>query len=304
VLEKEREEWIQPLSSNHHLNDKQLLLVERLTNFSNTLCSNPATDSTCLALESATYTLFSRIMTELEPLYSPLLTGPPSDQQPSIVHFCIRIQEHLLRGLDPTLSTHLEECFIQAQLYGMRWSRLLLGREFELKEETLLRIWDYMFGCCMEKALRDKEKEEEGKSSSPYAHEMLRKKSKKNKDTGKDRDIDILTKHTKSSSSVLPFDPLSGVLYEEENWRLKGGPDSDDSESEESDSDDDILWTTSSAIMKAGARTGSSSPLLDALSDFMLAMLLQVNQCILFVTTVSRFEKISSQEIHHPLCSY
>ena len=215
--------------------------------------------------------------TELEPLYSPLLTGPPTDQQPAIVHYCIRIQEHLLRGLDPTLSTHLEECFIQAQLYGMRWSRLLLGREFELKEESLLKIWDYMFGCCFEKTLRDQDKEGE-LNPSPYAHEMLRKKAKKKVDKGKEKEIDILERNTKTTSE-LPFDPLSGVLYEQgRDSRLKDGPDSDDDEEidSDSDSDDDILWTTSSAIMKAGTRTGPSSPLLDVLCDFMLAMLLHV----------------------------
>lgn len=47
-------------------------------------------------------------------------------------------------------------------------------------------------------------------------------------------------------------------------------------ESDSDDTDDDILWTTSSAVVKTSSRFGPSSPLLDALSDFMLAMLLHV----------------------------
>ena len=40
-------------------------------------------------LEANTYWLFERIMTELEPLYSPV-TG--ADEQPMVVHYCTRIQ--------------------------------------------------------------------------------------------------------------------------------------------------------------------------------------------------------------------
>lgn len=56
--------------------------------------------------------------------------------------------EHLLRAFDPELCTHLEEAYIQAQLYGMRWARLMLGREFSASETQLLRIWDYIFASC------------------------------------------------------------------------------------------------------------------------------------------------------------
>lgn len=50
--------------------------------------------------------------------------------------------------LDPALSQHLEESFVQSQLYGLRWSRLLLGREFPVDHKYLYRLWDFMFACC------------------------------------------------------------------------------------------------------------------------------------------------------------
>lgn len=64
-------------------------------------------------------------------------------------YFYILITEHLLRRLDPELTTVLEERFIQAHLYGMRWTRLLFGREFIVADQYVLRLWDFMFGYCL-----------------------------------------------------------------------------------------------------------------------------------------------------------
>jgi hypothetical protein len=60
------------------------------------------------------------------------------------IPYCILL-EHYLRILDPKLSHHLEENYIQSQLYGLRWSRLLLGREFTLVNHNMLKLWDFMF---------------------------------------------------------------------------------------------------------------------------------------------------------------
>mmetsp|Transcript_23892 Transcript_23892/g.35058 ORF Transcript_23892/g.35058 Transcript_23892/m.35058 type:complete len:725 (-) Transcript_23892:69-2243(-) len=174
-------------------------------------------------MEASTYWMFERIMRDLEPLYSPV-TG--ADEQPVVVHFCTKIQEHMLRGLDPELCGHLEDNYIQAQLYGMRWARLMLGREFELTEGSLLRIWDYMFACMLCAKMEAKEKE----ASSGTSRESR-----------------------PSTVSMGKAHPLA-----------------------EEDSDDDIVWTTTSAAMKAKSRFGPSSPLLEALGDFMLAMLLHI----------------------------
>lgn len=61
---------------------------------------------------------------------------------------CFCTIEHYLRILDPALCHHLEESFIQSQLYGLRWSRLLLGREFTLQNNHMFRLWDFMFASC------------------------------------------------------------------------------------------------------------------------------------------------------------
>ena len=52
--------------------------------------------------------------------------------------------------LDSELCAHLEECHVSSQLYGLRWSRLLLGREFSMDGEQVYRLWDFLFACCYE----------------------------------------------------------------------------------------------------------------------------------------------------------
>lgn len=52
--------------------------------------------------------------------------------------------------LDSELSQHLEDCNVSAQIYGLRWSRLLLGREFTVQNDQIFKIWDYIFACCYE----------------------------------------------------------------------------------------------------------------------------------------------------------
>ncbi|KAJ8656160.1 hypothetical protein O0I10_008173 [Lichtheimia ornata] len=60
-----------------------------------------------------------------------------------VVLSCQRIHHQYLRAVDPVLYGHLERFGIEPQLYGMRWLRLLFGREFEFHE--LLRLWDAIF---------------------------------------------------------------------------------------------------------------------------------------------------------------
>jgi hypothetical protein len=135
----------------------------------------------------------------------------------------------MLRGLDPELCGHLEDNYIQAQLYGMRWARLLLGREFQCNDRGLLRLWDYMFACVLDYSM---------------AHQV---------------NIEEDAKDGVSSDTAIS--KTSHPLAE--------------------DSDDDAMWATTSAAMKAASRFGSS-PLLEALGDFMLAMLLHVSKPALY----------------------
>jgi hypothetical protein len=293
VLEEERREWSQECDLST-LPAASRALVEGLSPFSAVLCGGPDEAAGDATLEAETYWLFDRIMADLEPLYSPV-TG--ADEQPAIVHFCTKIQEHMLRGLDPPLCRHLEENFIQAQLYGMRWSRLLLGREFELTEASLLKIWDYMFACIFdaELSLRSGAVKSGGAQPNSLAHTSLKKQHSSQRDAktvsqGHSSAAQSKPSAAPSSShnppSSVPGDPLSGALF----TRPEEAAQDPDEEKEEShlltrDSDDtdddDILWTTSSAVIKTSSRFGPSSPLLDALSDFMLAMLLHVRRQIL-----------------------
>ncbi|KAI8984111.1 hypothetical protein BDF20DRAFT_857996 [Mycotypha africana] len=60
-----------------------------------------------------------------------------------IVMICHQIHHQHLRTVDPTLYKHLESFSIEPQLYGLRWIRLLFGREFDFYE--LLKLWDAIF---------------------------------------------------------------------------------------------------------------------------------------------------------------
>ena len=118
--------------------------------------------------ECSLYWLFDNIMQDLDYLYE-----PPSQtgEQPGVVQFCTQVQEKMLRALDPDLCRHLEENYVQAQLYGMRWSRLLLGREFDAVEDGLFRIWDYIFASSLDiSSVSKAEGKPKGKKTSDDNH--------------------------------------------------------------------------------------------------------------------------------------
>ncbi len=58
--------------------------------------------------------------------------------------------EHFLMQVDPELCDHLQECYIQSQIYGMRWSRLMFSREFPISHDFSLKIWDFLFATRFE----------------------------------------------------------------------------------------------------------------------------------------------------------
>lgn len=53
------------------------------------------------------------------------------------------ISEQILKRFDDDLYNHLFELKIEPQIYGIRWLRLLFGREFAF--EDLLVVWDSIF---------------------------------------------------------------------------------------------------------------------------------------------------------------
>jgi len=70
-----------------------------------------------------------------------------------LVMKCKRIQHLLLKNKDVELYQHLESLKIEAQIYLLKWVRLLFGREFHL--DDLLLIWDAIFAYSVDLSLVD-----------------------------------------------------------------------------------------------------------------------------------------------------
>ncbi|KAK5855252.1 hypothetical protein PBY51_005372 [Eleginops maclovinus] len=111
-------------------------------------------------LEHDAYALFSHLMETAEPWFSSyerevrkgkeeMLTSipfaRPQDAGPSvaIVTKVNRIQDQLVKKHDVELHMHVNRLEIAPQIYGIRWVRLLFGREFPLQD--LLVVWDALF---------------------------------------------------------------------------------------------------------------------------------------------------------------
>ncbi|XP_053087408.1 TBC1 domain family member 5 isoform X2 [Pangasianodon hypophthalmus] len=107
--------------------------------------------------EHDAYAMFSQLMETAEPWFSSferevrkgkeeMLTSipfaRPQDAGPSvaIVTKVNRIQDQLVKKHDIELHMHLNRLEIAPQIYGIRWVRLLFGREFPLQD--LLVVWD------------------------------------------------------------------------------------------------------------------------------------------------------------------
>ncbi|CAG11096.1 unnamed protein product [Tetraodon nigroviridis] len=126
--------------------------------------ARPSEEMKCLLnpayLEHDAYAMFSQLMETAEPWFSSferevrkgkeeMLTSipfsRPQDAGPSvaIVAKVNRIQDQLVKKHDNELHMHLNRLEIAPQIYGIRWVRLLFGREFPLQD--LLVVWDALF---------------------------------------------------------------------------------------------------------------------------------------------------------------
>uniref|UniRef100_A0A452IE49 TBC1 domain family member 5 n=1 Tax=Gopherus agassizii TaxID=38772 RepID=A0A452IE49_9SAUR len=110
-------------------------------------------------LEHDAYAMFTHLMKTAEHWFStfehdgqkkdammtPIPFARPQDLGPSIaiVTKVNQIQDHLLKKHDIELYMHLNRLEIAPQIYGLRWVRLLFGREFPLQD--LLVVWDALF---------------------------------------------------------------------------------------------------------------------------------------------------------------
>ncbi|XP_068603244.1 TBC1 domain family member 5 [Brachionichthys hirsutus] len=126
--------------------------------------TSPSEEMKCVLnpafLEHDAYAMFSQLMETAEPWFSnferelrkgkdEMLTSipfaRPQDAGPSvaIVTKVNRIQDQLVKRHDVELHMHLNRLEIAPQIYGIRWVRLLFGREFPLQD--LLVVWDALF---------------------------------------------------------------------------------------------------------------------------------------------------------------
>ncbi|XP_033732944.1 TBC1 domain family member 5-like isoform X3 [Pecten maximus] len=111
-------------------------------------------------LEHDAYAMLCQIMETVEPWYNskdimtPKMTkdkvtvalfSRPQDTNSSIaiVSKLTRVHDYILKKFDPELHLHLERLDIAPQIYGIRWVRLLFGREFPMQD--LLVLWDALF---------------------------------------------------------------------------------------------------------------------------------------------------------------
>lgn len=111
------------------------------------------------------YAMFSSLMETLESWYSCTENGQGAHESPQPfskssleVHTVLglklhRINQSILKRLDPTLQSHLETLEINAQVFGIRWLRLLFGREFPL--HSVLCLWDTIFADSISLDLAD-----------------------------------------------------------------------------------------------------------------------------------------------------
>ncbi|CAH0605702.1 unnamed protein product [Chrysodeixis includens] len=104
-------------------------------------------------LEHDSYMLFSAIMKGLEKFYTTgdivptscgrLPTSKMAHNPNEVVRYLDKVRDEYLTPLDLELSTHLVQCNISMELFGIRWLRLLFGREFPRSE--IPNLWGFLF---------------------------------------------------------------------------------------------------------------------------------------------------------------
>ncbi|XP_021373962.1 TBC1 domain family member 5-like isoform X5 [Mizuhopecten yessoensis] len=110
-------------------------------------------------LEHDAYAMLCQIMDTVEPWYnSKDILVPKTKEKVTVTLFSraqdtnssiaivsklTRVHDYILKKFDPELHLHLERLDIAPQIYGIRWVRLLFGREFPMQD--LLVLWDALF---------------------------------------------------------------------------------------------------------------------------------------------------------------
>ncbi|VDK26371.1 unnamed protein product [Anisakis simplex] len=98
--------------------------------------SNDDKPSTVLGATSSEELIMKSSTIVLEPFCRSQDTGPTSE----LIQKLRSINNDILAVIDPVLHAHLMKLDIAPQLFGIRWIRLLFGREFPVHD--LLFVWD------------------------------------------------------------------------------------------------------------------------------------------------------------------
>ncbi|XP_026322222.1 TBC1 domain family member 5 [Hyposmocoma kahamanoa] len=106
-------------------------------------------------LEHDSYMLFSTVMKGLEKFYTTgdivpsacgrLPTATTIHNPNEVVRYLEKVKEEYLLQLDSELAAHLTNCNITMELFGIRWLRLLFGREFPRTE--IPQLWGFLFSA-------------------------------------------------------------------------------------------------------------------------------------------------------------
>lgn len=60
-----------------------------------------------------------------------------------VLELCNLVQYDLLASVDPQLAKHLKSEMVEPQLFMLRWTRLMFGREFHITD--VFTMWDALF---------------------------------------------------------------------------------------------------------------------------------------------------------------
>jgi TBC1 domain family protein 5 len=90
------------------------------------------------SIEADAYEMFNQVMKSAKAWYL-----NDAETIPPIVAKSIHIQDDLVQRADPEMYQTLKDNSIEPQIWGIRWIRLLFGREFGF--DNMLALWDALF---------------------------------------------------------------------------------------------------------------------------------------------------------------
>uniref|UniRef100_A0A060TAW8 ARAD1B10780p n=1 Tax=Blastobotrys adeninivorans TaxID=409370 RepID=A0A060TAW8_BLAAD len=105
------------------------------------VCSSDDQEQVDNGVDAIAFALFEAVMGYAKPWYMPSTSKGP----PHIVTKSRRIQDGIVRVADPELHSRLVRHSVEPQIWGIKWIRLLFGREFGFTRT--LALWDGLFAA-------------------------------------------------------------------------------------------------------------------------------------------------------------